>query len=214
MDFAQATIEQEKKEALKYHYNTWQLDMNQVNSYAWYDNVFTDEEIEDICKYGDLEYEKTQAQVGGGGTGEVNQEIRKTTITWIPINDETSWVFRKLTDVIQAANNQWFQFALNQIESLQYSVYNEGDFYERHTDHHFQGPGQYCRKLSFVMQLTDPSEYEGCKTNIITQKEPWHLEQKKGVISFFPSYCLHEVEALTKGQRKALVGWVAGPKWK
>ena len=33
-------------------------------------------------------------------------------------------------------------------------------------------------------------------------------------ITFFPSYTLHDVTAITKGTRKALVGWVLGPRWK
>ena len=70
------------------------------------------------------------------------------------------------------------------------------------------------RKLSFTLQLTDPSEYEGGQTMIHNAKEPWAIPQTKGTITFFPSYTLHEVLPVTKGTRKALVGWVHGPRLK
>lgn len=193
----------------------WLLTTHTVNAYCYYEGVFEKESLDAIIEMGDNRYEKTLASIGGqGGGGVVDPEIRKTTITWIPPEEETAWLYRRLTDIITEANSKWFGFELEHIESLQYSVYHEGDFYDKHVDHHFQGPGQYSRKLSFVMQLTDPSEYEGGKTLMHTEKTPFAIPQTKGTITFFPSYTLHEVEPVTKGIRKALVGWVSGPKWK
>jgi PKHD-type hydroxylase len=171
--------------------------------------------IDGIIETGDA-LKAEAAQVGGNPTGPgiVNDTIRKTTIHWIPTVEENAWIFRKLTDIILQANQQWFGFDINNIENLQYSVYEEGDFYAAHVDHHFQGAGQYPRKLSFTMQLTDPSEYEGGETMLITSQEPFAIPKDKGVITFFPSYTLHEVKPITKGTRKALVGWIHGPRWK
>lgn len=195
--------------------NEWQLKTHQVNAYCYYSGLFDEDMIDGIIETGD-KIKAEQAQVGGSFTspGGVDPNIRKTLISWIPTTEENAWIFRKLTDVILAANEQWFGFDLEHIENLQYSVYNEGDFYERHVDHHFQGPGQYPRKLSFTMQLTDPSEYEGGETMLITAKDPFAIPKDKGTITFFPSYTLHEVKPITKGTRKALVGWVHGPRWK
>ena len=64
------------------------------------------------------------------------------------------------------------------------------------------------------MQLTDPSEYEGGETRLHTSQAPFAIPQTKGTITLFPSYTLHDVKHITKGQRKALVGWVHGPRWK
>lgn len=195
--------------------NEWQLHTHQVNAYCYYNGLFDDDMIEGIIETGDA-LQKEKAQVGGDfkTAGGVNESIRKTDICWIPTTEENAWLFRKLTDIILQANQQWFNFDLAHIENLQYSVYNVGDFYEKHVDHHFQGPGQNPRKLSFTMQLTDPSEYEGGQTMLITAKDPFPIPQEKGAITFFPSYTLHEVLPVTKGTRKALVGWVHGPKWK
>jgi PKHD-type hydroxylase len=195
--------------------DTWQLDVHTVNAYCYYTNVFDSLMIDDIVKKGD-ELLLGDAQVGGDFStpGGKNEKIRKTTIGWIPTNDDFAWLYRTLTDVITKANNEWFQFNLNHIESLQYSIYNKGDFYDAHVDHHYQGVGQYPRKLSFSLQLSDPSEYKGGDVYLITSHEPFAIPKEKGTITFFPSYTLHEVKPVTKGTRRALVGWVHGPKWK
>jgi len=195
--------------------NEWQLHTHQVNAYAYYSGLFDSEMLDGIIETGE-KIKAEAAAVGGDFTvaGGTNDSIRKTTIHWIPTVEDNAWIFRKLTDVILQANQQWFGFDLNNIENLQYSVYNEGDFYEKHVDHHFQGAGQYPRKLSFTMQLTDPSEYEGGETMLITAKDPFPISKDRGTITFFPSYTLHEVMPITKGTRKALVGWIHGPRWK
>ena len=195
--------------------NEWQLQTHQINAYAYYSGLFDSEMLDGIIETGE-KIKAEPAAVGGDFTvaGGTNDSIRKTTIHWIPTVEDNAWIFRKLTDVILQANQQWFGFDLNNIENLQYSVYNEGDFYEKHVDHHFQGAGQYPRKLSFTMQLTDPSEYEGGETMLITAKDPFPISKDRGTITFFPSYTLHEVTPITKGTRKALVGWIHGPRWK
>ena len=195
--------------------NKWELQTHQVNAYCYYENVFDADMVQGIIDAGEkLNLEK--AYVGGdfSSAGRVANDIRKTDISWLNAVEENAWLFRKLTDLITQANAQWFGMELTTIEALQYSVYNVGDFYTAHVDHHFQGAGQHPRKLSFSMQLTDPSEYEGGNTRLITGHEPFDIPKTKGSITFFPSYTLHDVQPITKGTRKALVGWVLGPKWK
>jgi PKHD-type hydroxylase len=195
--------------------NKWELQTHQVNAYCYYENIFDDDMVQGIIDAGD-KIGTDKAYVGGdfNAPGRVAEEIRKTDIAWLNGNQENAWIFRKLTDVILQANAQWFGFELNTIEALQYSVYNIGDFYDAHVDHHFQGAGQFPRKLSFSMQLTDPSEYEGGNTRLITSHTPFDIPKTKGSITFFPSYTLHDVQPITKGTRRALVGWILGPRWK
>ena len=194
---------------------TWQLHLHTVNAYCYYSNVFDNDQIEGIIQLGDS-LESGNAMIGGDLTdpGVDDANTRVTTVSWVPATDDNAWLYRMLTDITMQANDKWFGFDLQHIESLQYSVYNEGGFYDKHIDHFYQGPGQMPRKLSFTLQLTDPSEYEGGQTMIHNAKEPWPIPQEKGVLTFFPSYTLHEVLPITKGTRKALVGWVHGPRLK
>lgn len=193
----------------------WELQTHTVNAYCYYANVFDTDQVDGIIKAGDAEIIQ-DAQIGGdfSAPGKVDVDTRKTKISWIPATEDNAWMFRMLTDITLQANDQWFGFDLTTIESLQYSVYEDGGFYDKHIDHFYQGVGQLPRKLSFVLQLTDPSEYEGGKTMVWNAKEPWAIPQEKGTITFFPSYTLHEVTPVTKGIRRSLVGWVLGPRWK
>jgi PKHD-type hydroxylase len=193
----------------------WELHTHTVNAYCYYQNVFDNDQIEGIIQAGDKEV-LHDAQIGGDFSepGKVAEDIRKTKISWIPSTEDNAWMFRMLTDITLQANVKWFGMDLQTLESLQYSVYQDGGFYDKHIDHFYQGVGQQPRKLSFVLQLTDPSEYEGGKTLIHNAKDPWPIPQEKGTITFFPSYTLHEVTPVTSGIRRALVGWVLGPRLK
>lgn len=193
----------------------WELQTHTVNAYCFYQNVFDTDQIEGIIQAGDKEV-LTDAQIGGdfSAPGKVAEDVRKTKISWIPPTEDNAWMFRMLTDITLQANDKWFGMDLHTIESLQYSVYHDGGFYDKHIDHFYQGAGQTPRKLSFVLQLTDPSEYEGGKTLIHNAAEPWPIPQEKGSLVFFPSYTLHEVTPVTSGTRRALVGWVTGPRLK
>ena len=71
-----------------------------------------------------------------------------------------------------------------------------------------------ARKLSLVVQLSDPEDYEGGDLEIYTGHEPLVVKKKKGMTAFFPSYQLHGVTPVTKGTRYSLVVWVHGPAFR
>jgi PKHD-type hydroxylase len=70
------------------------------------------------------------------------------------------------------------------------------------------------RKLSIVLQLSDPSEYEGGELQILTRKEPTSMQKKRGLITVFPAWTLHQVTPVIKGTRQTLVAWISGPAFK
>jgi PKHD-type hydroxylase len=67
------------------------------------------------------------------------------------------------------------------------------------------------RKLSLVVQLSSPDEYEGGGLEIMASSEPVQVTKEKGLICAFPSFILHRVTPVTKGTRRTLVIWIAGP---
>ena len=40
------------------------------------------------------------------------------------------------------------------------------------------------------------------------------MDKKQGTLIMFPSYVLHEVKPVTKGERNSLVTWVTGNQFK
>jgi PKHD-type hydroxylase len=76
------------------------------------------------------------------------------------------------------------------------------------------GSGGISRKLSLVLQLTDPSEYEGGNLQVLIGSEPLNVEKRRGLICAFPSFTIHQVTEVTKGSRQSLVVWLSGPPFK
>lgn len=199
-------------------YYSWDLQLNKFNRFGTVTNAFTDLELDEIIKAGEAEL-LSAAAIVNAGDNVINPEYRSTSIAWIPSSKEKNgWLFRKLTDYVVNVNKQLFEFDLRTIENLQYSVYNEGDFYKEHDD--IIDTASAVRKLSFSLQLVDQSEYDGgdllLKAGLNTEDAKALLDKARvrGTLIFFPSFTLHEVSKITRGTRKALVGWVTGPKFK
>jgi PKHD-type hydroxylase len=189
----------------------WWLDMSDIESHAWYDKIFTDEELDMIEKsVGDDDLYTGEIM---GDT--IDTAIRDSKIKFIESSLESNrWIFERFTGLINNANERFFQFELSRLESLQYTVYNEGQFYGDHMDLGYKNPNNAIRKLSFTLQLSDPSEYDGGDLVIKHGSTPDIARKNRGAITFFPSYIIHEVTKVTRGTRKSLVGWVTGPRWK
>ena len=107
------------------------------------------------------------------------------------------WNFRMYTDH-------------NIIQGMDVIRYKPGDFYRQHTD---WGSIHGTRKISFTMQLSDPSEYEGGEVVLYDGPQPQVTNKTQGTATFFPSWTLHEVKPITEGERWALVGWFCGPPY-
>jgi len=91
---------------------------------------------------------------------------------------------------------------------LQYTkYYGNGGHYDWHAD---LGPGISNRKLSCVLQLSTPEEYEGGELQMNPGGDIMSVPKGLGTICFFPSFLLHRVTPLTSGTRKSLVTWLCG----
>jgi PKHD-type hydroxylase len=181
--------------------------------YVFWQDGFTDEAIARIIDIGDA-CVKERAKVGVANGTEV-ADIRRTDISWIEMNQDTEWIYDKLAYIARQLNGEYYNFDLHGFwEHLQYTVY-EGDE-KGHYDWHIDaGPNDECpRKLSIVLQLSDPSEYEGGELQIMTNKDAITIEKKKGFLVAFPSYQLHRVTPVTSGVRRTLVVWATGPAFR
>ena len=191
----------------------WWLEVGNTESWAYQHDLFSNSEIEQIHDIA-AAYELDTAKVGSGNEQTKNTTIRDSNIAFLKSSDDnTKWIFERITRAVININEQFWNFDLRRIETLQYSEYGVGQFYRPHIDMMYQAPRPAIRKLSFSVQLTDPTEYEGGDV-IIKAGDDSAIHRNKGTIVFFPSYILHEVQPVTKGTRHALVGWVTGPAFK
>lgn len=109
---------------------------------------------------------------------------------------------------------------IDMFETLQYTKYNVGSYYQYHTDE-----GGWCqnkkdmRKISFSLILNE--DYEGGEfelempfkynENYMYSKEFKKFNFKSNTLIVFHSDLIHKVYPVIKGVRESLVGWVSGP---
>jgi len=93
-------------------------------------------------------------------------------------------------------------------DTLQFTnYYGDGGHYDWHAD---LGPGISNRKLSVVLQLSDPNDYVGGELQMNTGGGITSVPKQYGLLCFFPSFVLHRVTPLTSGTRTSLVTWLCG----
>lgn len=178
-------------------------------SYAFWKDGFSKEDINNIIELGESE-ELKSAKVGNDV---VDDDIRTSKISWINPSKNSIWLFDKICDISATLNKQYFDFNLSGMLALQYTTYESESkgYYDWHIDRMGLGDGNNIpRKLSLILQLSDPMDYEGGEVWI----HGLHREcmpKTKGLVIAFPSYVLHRVTPVTKGIRKSLVTWIVGP---
>lgn len=195
---------------------SWWLDKPHQDELWCYSNgLFSPDECQKIIDIGNNNelVHLGPGIVGGQQNHEVNENVRKSTIGWFPVREETIWIFQRLTDSIKYINDRFYQYDLSHIENLQFTVYKEdSNFYGKHIDAMYETNAS--RKLSLSVQLSDPSDYEGGEFKLYSGADPAVLPNTRGTCLFFPSWSLHEVAPVTKGTRYALVTWVCGPRFR
>jgi len=166
-------------------------------------------------------------------TSILDKNVRNSHHTWIPTNH---WISGFIWHYAHKANKENFLYELDHIDtSLQYTIYQQNQFYKWHTDQStdkFYKPlpsntdenlkenflnqnTESVRKLSGVLQLSDPNDYECGELQIMAEDgSSYFAPKEQGTIIFFDSRSNHRVRKVTKGIRKSLVFWVKGPRWK
>ena len=185
---------------------SWNFYLDKVNSYAYWEKAFTKEECEKIIKIA-----KDKGLIKG--TTNNKSDARSSQISWLYSSDDLSWVFRKITDIVLNLNDRFFQFDLHGLnEGLQFTNYKApSDKYDKHIDRSLDFT---IRKLSLSIQLTNPKEYKGGELFLYEDEKGTEMKKEQGTLILFPSYILHEVKPIIKGERNSLVSWVTGKQFK
>jgi PKHD-type hydroxylase len=88
--------------------------------------------------------------------------------------------------------------------------YGPGMAYGWHTDNAIMGKDGHLNRsdLSFTLFLSDPDTYEGGELVLDTDNGDRSIKLAAGSMVLYPSTYLHQVTAVTAGQRFAAVSWV------
>jgi PKHD-type hydroxylase len=179
--------------------------------YVWYKGLFSTDEVAAIRSLWNDEHFQ-EAAVNMAGTELSRDELRKSKIMFIKpgAND---WIYDRLAQASIQANTNRYKFDVLGFQTeLQLANYSNNDFFEWHMDF---GAGDISnRKLSISVQLSDEEEYEGGELQFMINQNIITAPKEKGTAIIFPSFALHRVLPVTKGNRMSIVGWIAGPPYK
>jgi hypothetical protein len=190
--------------------------------------MFTEEQLASISELKhSLEFERgttsniEELKQKYGSEEDIPEDLKESALGYricemagIPINEETVWLYNQLAYSAARVNYDLFMHDISHLESIQYLKYegNGESQYKPHVDYKSHRYESYGRKISGILMLSDPSEYEGgqlCVDNTRTGNMT-EVPLQKGDVVFFDSQMLHMVAPVTSGNREVLVFWVIG----
>jgi PKHD-type hydroxylase len=141
-----------------------------------------------------------------------DHNLRRADLIWLDEVPATEWVMERMIDVVRAANRDVFDFDITDFaESPQFARY--GAEREGHFGWHSDiGEGRLAerRKLTIVVQLTEPDAYEGGDLQLMPGAGEVTARRERGTATLFPSFVLHRVTPVTRGERHSLTVWCHG----
>jgi PKHD-type hydroxylase len=147
--------------------------------------------------------------------GQVTSDLRRAELAWVDDLPDAGWIMDRMVRVVGEANRV-IGFALDDFaESAQIARYGaEG---AGHFDWHSDiGAGALAsrRKLTIVVQLSDPAEYSGGQLELQPDSNVQMAAMAQGTATIFPSFVLHRVTPVTEGVRWSLTLWAHGPAFR
>ena len=143
-------------------------------------------------------------------------QIRRADLSWLDDLPQASWVMDRMIRTVSQANREAFNFDLSDFaESPQvarYTAEREGHF-DWHSD---IGAGALAarRKLTIVVQLSDPADYTGGVLELRPDSNIRQCPAIRGTAIIFPSFVLHRVTPVSTGTRWSLTLWSHGPAFR
>ena len=178
-----------------------------VDPLYWkWESVLPDSLCDAIIEEG-LKLVVDDAVVGQDELQRADEQIRKSKTSWF---DQNSWICGLTTHYMRLANSYAWNYQITGHEEAQFTIYEPGGFYNFHEDS--AKIGDNYRKLSVVISISDPDDYEDGYFEFEDGTRP--DIQKRGSIIVFPSFIKHRVVPVTKGTRYSLVNWFNGPQFR
>lgn len=122
--------------------------------------------------------------------------------------------FLDIREATKQANIEIYDFNLMGIidqDFPQVFKYSENNFYKMHLE---LNPSAPSRKLSFIINLSDPSTYTGGELEFLNVNVDSGILQQQGSCFTFPSYLPYKINPVTTGIRHLIVGHVHGAVFK
>jgi PKHD-type hydroxylase len=156
------------------------------------------------------------ATIGFDNSNFEDHGYRSSSIRWLDVLGQDSDIAETLMRFVRRSNRNNFGFNIGTMNEIQYTEYHasSGGKYDWHHDVFWENDMPYDRKLSVVIQLSNPSDYNGAQFEFFGMPSPTPEQwSPRGSVLIFPSFFFHKVNPITSGTRISLVSWIEGPKW-
>ena len=167
-----------------------------------------------------LRREPSEAQIGTKDGIQKDDSFRRSSIRFVNRGDaELDYLFDEMWKLAIRANQDWFDVQISKLDYYQIAEYdsaNRGEYKTHHDIFYMNGDPYYHRKLSCIIQLSDPATYEGGDLVFEHVEHHPNVEEMKqqGTVIFFPSFIRHAALPVTAGKRYSIASWFDGPKWR
>jgi PKHD-type hydroxylase len=182
-----------------------------VTNFYYFHKYFSKEQVDEIISTALTLPPRDGTVFSKVGDTSVVSSYRRSQVRWLPKDDRFMWLYDELAYMALTANEQMWKFDVNGMyEDIQFTEYygNEKGFYDWHVD---IGESTAMRKISLVVMLSDPNDYEGGRLQFKTSQLERDVPHELGTVILFPPYFLHRVSPVIGGLRRTLVLWVSGP---
>lgn len=163
---------------------------------------------DETCDYIISLAQNIEPEKGVVGAGALIEEQRDSSVRWISDNFIRNAIF----GFGHQANQSAWDMQIDCISAIQFTEYTKEQYYEWHMD--TNKLESEMRKVSIIVQLTDPDNYEGGDFQFRHYGgdiEDVPALRQRGTVIVFPSWLEHRVTPVTKGKRQTLVAWMSGP---
>jgi predicted 2-oxoglutarate/Fe(II)-dependent dioxygenase YbiX len=141
--------------------------------------------------------------------GRVDRDMRRTSRLFVSAEKEQQ--INRYLQELKPRLETHFQIPLVGVESFQFLLYREGDFYKRHADKNDRPdtPAYIkARRVSIVIFMDDETvSYTGGTLTIWTLAGPIRVQGETGKVVAFLSELMHQVEPVESGERNSIVSW-------
>lgn len=175
-------------------------------------NVFSEEECQRIIAIG----LSKDLHVGYAPGMKIDPDRRSSMVRFMYLNEEKQWVWDRLWNLVK---EQGLDDGLSTLNFVQFTEYKSeyGGHFDWHRDtevfYHPTDTIHLARRLTCVIQLSDPMTYDGGDLEFMTHHgdiEP--IQRCRGCAILFPSRLIHRANKVKSGIRYSLVAWFEGPK--
>lgn len=168
-------------------------------------SVFTPEECEELIALALMEDGVHEVAVD---ENESDKSIRSV-MTYTLSQKKYPGLWERLQTIFEGSNS--WRFEWNIIRTVQILRFREGDHLSRSMDWSSNNPR---RKISMVLQLSEPDEYEGGDVVLSAGHMDNVIPTNIGFAALWASYLPNHVTPVTSGERWCIVTWAEGEPYR